>query len=261
MALPRFHTPLPALLEHSTQLRLTDAAVRHMQVLRLQPGDAVVLFDDGDHEWICRITEMDRKSAVVQAEHRIATQREIRIGVQLALGMPANDRMDAVIEKATELGAASVQPLVCQRSVLRLEGERAAKRTAHWSSVALSSTEQCGRTKPMRVEAVAVLATWLAKLSPHASGAGAHIGFVLSTGDAPHLSLLLPRYLEPAGAAHVVLLSGPEGGLSLEEETAATDAGFVRASLGPRILRADTAPLAALTLIAAYCDSTPCRSD
>jgi 16S rRNA (uracil1498-N3)-methyltransferase len=162
--------------------------------------------------------------------------------------MPANERMDALVEKATELGVAAIQPLLCERAVLRLEGERAARRRAHWEAVAAAACEQCGRARLPGVHPVASLPTWLAAPAP----AGA-LRIVLSTdGMALPLARLVPIDLQRASNPRraVVVLSGPEGGLSRAELAAARAAGFGAASLGPRVLRADTAPLAALAWLA-----------
>ena len=141
--------------------------------------------------------------------------------------------------KPTELGASVVQPLLCERSVLRLSGERAQKRHAHWQAVALAASEQSGRTRVLQVAPVRSLGDWLSTL-PADGGARC----VLSFDDAqPIASLVVPH-------AGVVSLSGPEGGLAPAEETLARAAGFVPVSLGPRVLRADTAPLALLAHLA-----------
>jgi 16S rRNA (uracil1498-N3)-methyltransferase len=139
------------------------------------------------------------------------------------------------VEKATELGVASIQPLVAERSVLRLAGERAQKKQAHWQAIAIAACEQCGRNRVPVVHAVQPLANWL--------GAQPRPGFVLSlrAGTQPLASL--------AGAAEVTLLSGPEGGLAPAEEDAALAKAWTPVHLGPRVLRAETAPLAALALL------------
>jgi len=155
--------------------------------------------------------------------------------VTLALGMPANDRMDALVEKATELGVAAIQPLVCERSVLRLAGERAERRCEHWQGIATAAAEQSGRTRVPTIAPVQELPRWLA-----AQQEAATARWLLSLGDARPLAAMgLPQRT-------VSVLSGPEGGLSPVEEAIARDAGFQAVSLGPRVLRADTAPLAVL---------------
>jgi 16S rRNA (uracil1498-N3)-methyltransferase len=163
--------------------------------------------------------------------------------------MPANDRMDDLLEKSTELGVAAVQPLVCERSVLRLAGERADKKRVHWQGVVSAASEQSGRTRVPVVAPVSGLADWLASLAapataPHPAGNDWR-GVLSLRGTRPLPSLWAPDRLP----ARVLLLSGPEGGLSPGEEAAALAAGFTALSLGARVLRADTAPLAALAWI------------
>src|SRR5438094_4823352 len=124
--------PMPRLfvdqaLAPSDDLRLPDAAARHVQVLRLQPGDALTLFDGRGGEWSATVLRMGRSEVAVQVLAHDAVERELPLHITLALGMPANERMDGLVEKATELGVAAIQPLICERSVLRLSGERAHK--------------------------------------------------------------------------------------------------------------------------------------
>jgi len=233
---PRLHLDLP--LASTAELALPAAAARHVQVLRLQAGDALTLFDGRGGEWVAELSAVGQREVRVRVLRFEAVERELGRAVTLALGMPANDRMDALVEKATELGAAALQPLVCERSVLRLHGERAERRRAHWQAVAVATCEQCGRNRVPRVAPVATLADWLAALPPVATGE-ARLVLTLQAGAVPLTTA--------AGSAHsLLLLSGPEGGLSEAEQRAAQRAGFVPASLGARVLRADTAPLAAL---------------
>jgi 16S rRNA (uracil1498-N3)-methyltransferase len=214
---------------------LPAAAVRHVQVLRLQPGDALTLFDGSGREWPARIVAMTRQGVDVEPGEPVAVDRELAIAVTLAFGMPANDRMDFLVEKAAELGVAAIQPLVCERSVLRLAGERADKRIAHWQGVAIAACEQSGRTRVPPIAPVLGLRDWLDGLVADDGAAR----LVLSLAEAQPLPL-------PAAPRAVVALSGPEGGLSPAEEALARERGFVPVSLGPRVLRADTAPLALL---------------
>ncbi len=160
----------------------------------------------------------------------------------LALGVPANDRMDTLVEKAGELGAAAIQPLVCERSVWRLSGERAESKRRHWSAVAAAASEQCGRARVTEVLPVRSFSSWLAG----EVGADRARRVVLSfDASAATASEALKDRASKAGES-IVALSGPEGGLSDSEESLAVARGFVRVGLGPRVLRADTAPLALL---------------
>lgn len=273
--------PAEVTLAEGAELALPERAARHVQVRRLQPGDALRLFDGGGSDWPSEVVAMGRREVRVRVAAPQAVARELPIAVTLACGMPANERMDALVEKATELGVAAIQPLLCERAVLRLEGERAARRRAHWEAVAVAACEQCGRARLPVVHPVVSLPTWLAAPAPASA-----LRIVLSThGIALPLARLVPinpqraaveeameraerheaeraEVLEAPGAGAgsmqaasdrrcaVVVLSGPEGGLSATELAAARAAGFGAASLGPRVLRADTAPLAALAWLA-----------
>jgi 16S rRNA (uracil1498-N3)-methyltransferase len=235
--LPRFFVDTP--LAAPGEITLPPGAARHVQVLRLQPGDALTLFDGSGPEWRAEVTAMGRSDVRVNLMAAEQPQRELARAVTLAVVMPANDRMDFLVEKATELGAAALQPLVSERSVLRLAGERADKKRAHWQGVAIAAAEQSGRTVPLRVEPVMPLAAWLSALP--------------APTDDEWRGLLSPRAAQPLqafAARRALFLSGPEGGLSDAEEDAARACGFAAITLGPRILRADTAPLAVLSWLA-----------
>jgi 16S rRNA (uracil1498-N3)-methyltransferase len=236
---PRFHVAIPLIT--GLPLTLPPAASRHVQVLRLQPGSALVLFDGSGSEWRARVDEIGRRDVSVTLLEEMQVERELPFAVELALGMPANDRMDGLVEKATELGAIAIQPLMCERSVLRLVGERAAKKVAHWQAVAIAASEQSGRGRVPQVRPVRSLADWL----PEASARADIERVVLSLRD----DALAAASRHPGRG--LIVLSGPEGGLSEAEENAARAAGFQPMSLGPRVLRADTAPLAALAALGA----------
>ncbi|WP_083525937.1 16S rRNA (uracil(1498)-N(3))-methyltransferase [Roseateles depolymerans] len=223
---------------------LPPGAARHVQVLRLQPGGEVLLFDGSGDEWTAAVTAMGRSEVRVVLRQRHSIDRELHPSVTLAVVMPANDRMDGIVEKACELGAWGIQPLMSERSVLRLTGERAQKKQAHWQGVAIAAAEQCGRTRPLQVAPVLTLSAWLAGLSARGESA-LERRWLLSPVAAEPL-----RVRSRDGQGPIVVLSGPEGGLSAEEEEAARRHGFQAVQLGPRILRADTAPLAVLGWIA-----------
>lgn len=238
----RLYLPLPSQdLQEGADLALPDDAARHVQVLRLQPGHAITLFNGDGDEWQAQVTRMGRQGVDVRVGERLPGRAsELPQAVTLALGMPANERMDALVEKATELGVAVVQPLQCARSVLKLQGERAERRQAHWQSVAQSAAEQSGRTRVPRVAPIATLESWLAGLAPVPNEARHVLSFATDAQPATSLA--------PAPAA-ITLLSGPEGGLDPREEAQARAQAFVPLGLGPRVLRADTAPLAALAYL------------
>lgn len=247
---PRLFVDGGCVLSEGLSLSLPEGAARHAQVLRLQPSDELVLFAGDGSEWSAKVAAMGRKEVMVTLGAALPAQRELPLHVTLAVGMPANDRMDALVEKATEMGVGAIQPLVCSRSVLRLDGERAAKKVAHWQAVAVAAGEQSGRTRIPMIHPVTPYKAWVeAQRSVNA------LRVVLSF--APEQALLpwlkqapLHRDATAVTVPPMVFLSGPEGGLSAEEEALARQSGWCAAGLGPRVLRADTAPLMALALVA-----------
>ena len=251
--MPRFHCPVP--LAEGDTLSLPAGAARHVQVLRLQPGDGITLFHGGlaahllagqprpsyaQGSFEAVITRMGRS----EVEVRVGAQHDVNElpapRVHLLSGVPANDRMDWLVEKAAELGVASIRPLMTERSVLRLKGERAEKKQAHWQAVAVSACEQSGRTRVPELHPVSTLAEGVQA----ADKATTRWVLSLSEGSQPLAALLQAGMPED-----VYLLSGPEGGLSTAEEALAIAQGFLPLSLGRHVLRAETAPLAALACL------------
>ncbi|MBU0588169.1 MAG: 16S rRNA (uracil(1498)-N(3))-methyltransferase [Gammaproteobacteria bacterium] len=239
--MPRFYCPAPLIT--GDLLDLPAGAARHVQVLRLQPGDTVTLFGGqvNGGEFEATITRMGRSDVQVQVGAHQAMERETACEVHLLIGMPANERMDWLVEKATELGVASIQPLTSERSVLRLSGERADKKLAHWRGIAIAACEQCGRNRVPLVHPVQSLGDWMRH---PAATTHPHLLLSLRPGT---LSLRQTIQNHPAGV--FTFLSGPEGGLSAAEEALALAQGFVPVTLGSRVLRAETAPLAALAAL------------
>ncbi len=248
--MPRFHCPLP--LSAGLDVDLPAGAARHVQVLRLQPGDTITLFEgaqDGPGgEWQATIVRMGRSDVQVRVDQHHPTERENPRPVHLLAGITANERMDWLVEKATELGVTSITPLLAERSVLKLKGERGDKKRTHWQAVAVAACEQCGRNRVPVVHEAVTLAQWL-QAQPQAHGA---LRAVLSLADGTQpLPQLLATGAEAGPTQSVYFLSGPEGGLTAAEETLARSHGFTPVTLGSRVLRAETAPLAALVLATA----------
>jgi 16S rRNA (uracil1498-N3)-methyltransferase len=240
--MPRFHCPTP--LQTGEVVALPVGAARHVQVLRMQPGGIITLFNGAGlgGEFEATIEHMGRSEVRVLVGAHSAVERQPARQVHLIVGVPANDRMDWLVEKATELGVASIQPVMTERSVLRLSGERADKKRAHWQAVAVAACEQCGRNQVPVVHEVMSLTAWL-NLSP-ASVDGTRYLLSLRSETQALGALIGKSTLKSTATA--TFLSGPEGGLSTAEEDAALAKGFQPVSLGNRVLRAETAGLAAL---------------
>jgi 16S rRNA (uracil1498-N3)-methyltransferase len=234
--MPRFYCPAP--LATGQSLELPPGAARHVQVLRLQPGAAITLFNGQGGEFEAVVEHMGRSDVRVQVAAYLPVEREAPRKLRLAVGMPANERMDWLVEKATEMGVAGIQPLVAERSVLKLSSERAQKKQAHWQGIAIAACEQCGRNRVPVIHEVMDMARWLAMPQ------GREVRLVLSLAAQAR-----PLLEAAAGSAPALVLSGPEGGLAPHEERAALAQGFQPVSLGPRVLRAETAPLAVLAAL------------
>ena len=241
----RFYCPLP--LVAGQVVDLPPTAARHVQVLRMQPGHALTLFNGEGGEFSAEVQHMGRSDVrVVVGEHR-DVECEAALQVHLAVSMPANERMDWLVEKATELGVHRITPLMTERSVIRLTGERAEKKQAHWQAVAASASEQCGRNRVPVIDMPERLDAWLARQSAQADVVHGVLSLHASTQPLNAL-----REGAAAMAKSWVLLNGPEGGLTDTEDKAARAKGFVALSLGERVLRAETAALGALALLSLF---------
>lgn len=230
-------------LSEGLTLELDDKAARHIQVLRMQPGQAITLFDGLGGEFAANITAMHKAGVRVLVSTHHAVEREAPHPVHLVIGMPANERMDWLVEKATELGAASITPLHTERTVVRLKDDRATKRREHWQSIAIAASEQCGRNRVPIIHPVQPIAAWLSRRSPDN---GHDVFRVLSFQGEPLVTALHRQFgTTDIGATHILI--GPEGGLTAAEEALAVAHGLIPTSLGHRVLRAETAALAALT--------------
>jgi 16S rRNA (uracil1498-N3)-methyltransferase len=242
----------PTLLLTGDLIDLPTSVARHVQVLRLQPGDSITLFngrldlDGSTGEFMATVTQMGRSNVQVKVGSYHAVDREASRLVHLVVGMPANERMDWLVEKATEIGVASIRPLMTERSVLRLVGERAEKKVAHWQGVAQAACEQCGGNRVPVIHPVKSFTAWIeAQAGEQISSTGLSMLLSLRTGS-PGM-----RQAIPVGrtAASITVLSGPEGGLNDVEEESALIRGFAPVTLGPRVLRAETAALSALAAL------------
>ncbi len=235
MRLSRVHAEVP--VGGRSQLDLTGTAANHVaRVLRLRPGDPLILFDDTGGEYAATVRELLRDAVRVTVGDYLDVSRESPLRVTLAQGISRGDRMDVVVQKATELGVHRIVPLLTERTVVRLNAGQAANRLRHWRAIAVAACEQCGRNKLPEVTPPMALQEFLVSDLP----TGLRL---LLKPDAR----LKARELPEANAA--TLLIGSEGGLSDAEQSAALAAQFQGLSLGPRILRTETAALAALAVV------------
>lgn len=235
--MPRFYVPQTFVA--GEVLRLPENVCRHIQVLRLQAGAPLVLFDGQGQAAAAELLEIGRKQALARVDKLLTESRESPLAVTLIQAVSASEKMDFAVQKGTELGVKRIIPAVSTRSNVRLSGERAEKKVRRWQEIAVSACEQCGRNKVPPVAPIADLPQVLAAL-PVDSGAR----LLLS----PHGGVPL-RSLPPAQSA--VLLIGPEGGLTAEEEDLARSHGFQAVQLGARVLRTETAAMAALAAMQA----------
>jgi 16S rRNA (uracil1498-N3)-methyltransferase len=241
--MPRFF--LDALYAPGDVVTLADEVARHVQVLRLQPGDPLVVFNGRGGQHDAQLVEIGKRHALVKIGAFSAAEAEPPYRITLAQGIAGGDKMDWLIEKAVELGAARFVPLAAARSVVRLTGERALRRHAHWEGIVRASCEQCGRNRLPEVAVPAEPAAWLAELGT--APRDGELRLMLS----PRASVPFAELPAAAPSGDVTLLIGPEGGLTPEEEDAAVEHGFLPLGLGPRVLRTETAGIAVLAALAA----------
>ncbi len=239
MPAPRFYCDAP--LAAGARIALPEALAHHaLRVLRLRAGDTVTLFNGQGGEYPA-VLEVEGKAGFAQLGDFNPREAELGGRITLAQGLPSGDKMDWVVEKAVELGAARVSPIAAQRSVLQLSGARLEKRVGHWQRIAQSAAEQCGRNRLMAVDAPQSLEDWLAQ---PADG--------LRVLCHPEATDDLATTLQGASdQTSITLLVGPEGGWSDKELEAARNAGVRAVRFGPRVLRTETAGLALLSAVSA----------
>ena len=225
-------------LSPGATVRLSERAARHLAALRLEVGDQVTLFNGDGFESSALLADIGKRGASATVKRRDPADRESPLAVRLAQGVCASDRMDLVLQKATELGVASILPVTTTRSIVRLSPERRERRETHWQNVVIAACEQCGRNRIPEVEATTTFPQFLADVPRE----GTRV-LLAPDGDV--------GFRELAVAGPVCVLIGPEGGLTPEEREMAIRAGFLAVRFGPRVLRTETAPLAALAALQA----------
>ena len=233
---PRFF--VPANLSLSAEIELPDRAARHCSVLRLRRGETVTLFNGDGGEFVAELTRVSRDFMRARLVSRRTTERESPLAIELAACVASGDRMDLTVQKSTELGVSRIVPIASERSIVKLSGQRADRRVAHWRDVAIAACEQCGRN---RVPEVTPVTDFQALLSGTTLQ---QLRLLLTPDAAQELRALAPT-------AAVTLLVGPEGGLTMDERRSAEKSGFVPVRFGPRVLRTETAPLAVIAAMQA----------
>lgn len=230
----RFYTPQP--LEPGAELMLEAALGRRLsQVLRLKADAQIGLFNGDGRDYTASILDIRPHHCLVQLGTASALEPQPRLDIHLGIGISKGDRMDLALQKATELGVGHISPLLCQHQALRLDRERLAKRYDHWRSILISASEQSGRCRLPGLEPAQPLCAWISQDSQS-------VCLLLDPAAGHCLDEIKP----PLPGQELRLLIGPEGGLSQQEITQALGLGFQAVRLGPRILRTETAPLAAL---------------
>jgi 16S rRNA (uracil1498-N3)-methyltransferase len=238
MRVTRLHTDQP--LAPDSRITLEGAPANHIRrVLRLAPGDALTLFNGRGGEYAARVEGLRKDTVLVAVgEHRLV-ERESPLAITLAQGVSRGERMDLVVQKATELGVTRIVPVLTERTVVRLDAAHADSKMRHWQAIAVGACEQCGRNSVPEIPLPQALPDLLRSLASR---------------DLPIARIVLSpegdlRVRDLDGSHGLMLLIGPEGGLSEAEHHAAADAGFRALRLGPRVLRTETAAIASLAAI------------
>lgn len=235
MRIPRIHTSQA--LRPNTVIDLESGPSQHLsRALRMQEGGELVVFDGRGGEYPAVIVSLGKRQVAVKIGAHRPLERESPLWIHLGIAVSRGERMDWVVQKATELGVSRITPLFSERTEVKLKGERAGKKVAHWQQIAISACEQCGRNKVPAVTPLQTLQSWLPDTKADLKLVLHHRAGVSGEEPAPQ---------------SLVLLVGPEGGLSEPEIIAAEQQGFLSLRLGDRVLRTETAPLAALAILQA----------
>jgi 16S rRNA (uracil1498-N3)-methyltransferase len=235
-AAPRLFAPID--LPLGAEVRLPDRAAHHVAVLRFRRGDSITLFNGQGGEFAAELLRVSAGQASARVLTKCATERESPLSVALAQCVSGGDRMDTTLQKSTELGVSNIVPIASERSVVKLSGERAEKRVAHWRNVVIAACEQCGRNRVPDIGHITDIDAFLDNLDGSSQR-------LLLAPEATQTLKQLPR------PERITLLVGPEGGLTAGERAQAERRGFVPVRFGPRVLRTETAPLAAIAAMQA----------
>lgn len=234
MRIPRFLEPQPLTL--GTEIDLSDDVVQHVcRALRMKPQEPLILFNGDGSEYKARLTKVEKRAASAHIEECLNSKSESPLKVSLGQSLSRGERMDYAVQKSTEMGVREITPLFSERCEVKLPKERQGKRVNHWQQIAVSACEQSGRVIPPEIHMPSTLETWL-------KAQNADLKLVLHH----HSEQPLQTMDQPASVA---ILIGPEGGLTAAEVELAGEYGFKPLTLGPRVMRTETAPVAALTLL------------
>jgi 16S rRNA (uracil1498-N3)-methyltransferase len=234
--MPRFYCPQP--LAIGLIIDLPEAVAHHVHVVRLAPGEAITVFNGEGGEYTAVLQTVEKRRASAEIKAHSARDAELPYAVTVAQALPEASKMDWIIEKAVELGAAAFQPLAARRCVVKLSGDRAEKKFAHWQGVIVSASEQSGRNRLAQLAPVDEFKDWIAQQDMHRR--------VILT---PRASQSLADWARHQPPQALTIMVGPEGGFSDDEENLAVAQGALPLSMGPRILRTETAALAALAAL------------
>ncbi|TFW08303.1 16S rRNA (uracil(1498)-N(3))-methyltransferase [Oxalobacteraceae bacterium OM1] len=234
--MPRFHCPLP--LAVGATVELPEGVAHHVRVLRLGVGDGITLFNGKGGEYTATLAAIEKKRVSVEVKVFEPREAELPYAVTLAQALPEASKMDWIVEKAVELGVTAFQPLAARRCVVRLSAERAAKKLEHWQGIVVAASEQSGRNRLAQIAPPEDFAQWIAQQDLHRR--------ILLTPRATESLSDWARHHPPQA---FTLLIGPEGGFSEEEEALALQHGALALSMGPRVLRTETAGLAAVAAV------------
>jgi 16S rRNA (uracil1498-N3)-methyltransferase len=234
--MPRFYLSQP--LAVGAVLELPTETAHHVHVLRMEVGDNITLFNGQGGEYTATLVSVERRRATVDIKTFSPREAELPYALTLAQALPEGAKMDWIIEKAVELGATAIQPLSAQRCVVRLSEERATKKSGHWNGIIVSAAEQCGRNRLPHLAELADFERWVTQPNLHRR--------LLLT---PRATQSLSDWARHQPAQSVTLIIGPEGGLTEREEQQACEHGVLPLSIGARVLRTETAGLAALAAL------------
>ena len=234
MRIPRIYTEQT--LAKGSALELEPGPSLHVaRAMRMRAGDSLTLFNGRGGEYTATINTVGKKTVSIDIGDYLDPETESPLAIHLGFALSRGDRMDWVIQKATELGVQSLRPLLTERTEVKLKGERADKKNLHWQQIAIAACEQCGRNKIPEIKPIQSLSDWI------------------ESAEADRKFVLHHRALAQEGGsespASIVLLTGPEGGLSQGEISLAENAGYQALRLGPRVMRTETAPLAAMAIL------------